>query len=128
MATRPDNKQLESWQRGIVLEDGYRTRPLKVWIDSLHGKGTWLRVILKEGRKRQIREMGRLTGLPVVRIIRVRIGTLELGGLKPKEWRNLTPSEVAALRGEKSTPSSRKSRRNSAKPKRPHSRKPPTKR
>jgi len=52
VATRPDNKQLESWQRGIVLEDGYRTRPLKVWIDSLHGKGTWLRVILKEGRAR----------------------------------------------------------------------------
>jgi 23S rRNA pseudouridine2605 synthase len=46
-----------------------------------------MQVILTEGRKRQIREMGRLTRLPVVRIIRVRIGSLQLGYLKPKQWR-----------------------------------------
>jgi len=55
-------------------------------------------VVMGEGKKRQIREIGSLLGLPVVRIIRVRIGTLRLGTLKPKEWRRLTPAEVEALR------------------------------
>jgi 23S rRNA pseudouridine2605 synthase len=64
---------------------------------SKHGKGAWLDVTLKEGHKRQIREMGIQTGLPVARIVRVRIGELRLGSLKPREWRYLTTQEVAAL-------------------------------
>jgi len=55
---RPDDQQLKIWRRGVVLEDGYRTAPAKVEVDSPTGKGVWLRVILKEGRKRQIREVG----------------------------------------------------------------------
>lgn len=98
VARHPDNEQLETWQRGVVLEDGFRTAPAAVRIESHHGKGSWLRVILREGRKRQIREMGALTGLPVVRIIRIRIGSLYLGELKPREWRHLTAEEVAALK------------------------------
>ncbi len=100
VARRPDDEQLSAWRRGVVLEDGYRTAPAQVRIETLAGKGTWLRVIMGEGRKRQIREIGTLLGLPVVRIIRVRIGTLTLGVLKPKEWRHLTPAEVAALKAE----------------------------
>jgi 23S rRNA pseudouridine2605 synthase len=53
---------------------------------------------MREGRKRQIREIGKGIGLPVVRILRVRIGTLRLGVLKPREWRNLTEEEVNTLR------------------------------
>jgi hypothetical protein len=58
-----------------------------------------MRVIMREGKKRQIREIGRTIGLPVQRIIRIRIGALQLGTLKPGEWRNLTPAEVKALKG-----------------------------
>jgi 23S rRNA pseudouridine2605 synthase len=96
---RPDEEQLAAWRRGVVLEDGYRTAPAEVRLDAPAGKGAWLRVVLKEGRKRQIRETGQQIGLPVVRIIRVRIGSLLLGNLKLREWRYLTPKEVAALRG-----------------------------
>jgi hypothetical protein len=39
--------------------------------------------------------------LPVVRIVRIRIGSLTLGTLKPAEWRHLTEGEVAELKGEK---------------------------
>jgi 23S rRNA pseudouridine2605 synthase len=99
VARRPDEAQLATWRRGVVLEDGYRTAPAQVEVESLAGKGTWLRVILREGRKRQIREIGMQLGLPVVRIIRVRIGTLLLGKLKPREWRHLTAQEVADLKG-----------------------------
>jgi 23S rRNA pseudouridine2605 synthase len=53
---------------------------------------------MHEGRKRQIREVGTRLGLPVVKIIRIRIGTLMLGNLMPREWRHLSAAEVAALR------------------------------
>ena len=98
VARRPDARQLEALRHGVVLEDGTRTRPADVRIERTQGKGAWLRIILKEGKKRQIREMCRLTGLPVVRLIRVRIGPLRLKNLKPGEWRHLTDDEVAMLR------------------------------
>lgn len=97
VARHPDQSQLDAWRRGIVLPDGYRTIPAEVRVERKFGKGAWLRVILREGRKRQIREMGSQTGLPVSRIIRIRIGELILGNMKPREWRLLSPEEVAAL-------------------------------
>ena len=99
IASHPDENQLETWRRGVVLEDGYRTAPAQVWIESRYGKGTWLRVTLREGRKRLIREVGARLGLTVVKILRVRIGSLRLGNLKPREWRHLTPDEIALLKG-----------------------------
>jgi 23S rRNA pseudouridine2605 synthase len=98
VGTRPDIRQLEAWRHGVVLEDGYRTAPAQVRVDSTAGKGVWLQVILHEGRKRQIREMGKLTGMPVLRIVRVRIGSLLLGDLKPGVWRELRQDEVRALK------------------------------
>lgn len=98
VARHPDQDQLNAWRRGIVLSDGKRTAPAKVILESLAGKGAWLRITLHEGRKRQIRECGSLLGLPVVRIIRVRIHTLLLGSLKPGEWRYLTSQEIVKLK------------------------------
>jgi len=97
VASRPDEKQLAAWRRGVVLEDGEKTRPAVVEVEGPAGDGAWLRIILKEGKKRQIREVGKRIGLPVVRIIRVRIGELLLGNLKPGQWRPLTNREVFAL-------------------------------
>ena len=99
VASRPDERQLDAWRHGVILEDGYRTLPAQVKMESTMGKGSWLRVILREGRKRQIREMGKLTGLPVVRIMRIRIGGVQLGTLKTGEWRYLTPEELRILKG-----------------------------
>jgi 23S rRNA pseudouridine2605 synthase len=101
VARRPDEKQMEAWRRGIVLEDGDKTAPADVSFLSSSGKGAWIRVVMGEGKKRQIREVGRLLGLPVVKIIRLRIGTLKLGSLKPRQWRHLTEKEVMELKGEK---------------------------
>lgn len=99
IARRPDEEQLSTWRRGVVLEDGYKTQPADVRFESTSGKGAWIRVTMGEGRKRQIREIGTLLGLPVVRILRVRIGALRLGNLKPRQWRHLTSEEVQALKG-----------------------------
>jgi 23S rRNA pseudouridine2605 synthase len=98
LARRPDDKQLQVWSKGVVLEDGYKTKPARVTFSSVKGKGAWVRVIMKEGRKRQIREIGFLLGLPVVRVLRVRIGTLQLGKLKRGQWRYLTASEITKLK------------------------------
>jgi 23S rRNA pseudouridine2605 synthase len=98
LARRPDDKQLQAWGRGVVLEDGYRTAPAEVRFTSTAGKGAWIRVIMGEGRKRQIREIGFTLGLPVVRILRVRIGTLQLGNLKTGQWRYLAKGEVKDLK------------------------------
>ena len=104
LARRPDDKQLSIWRRGVVLEDGYKTAPAQVQFESTAGKGAWIRVIMGEGRKRQIREIGQLLGLPVVRIVRVRIGTLRLGVLKPRQWRYLTAAEISSLKAPKPIP------------------------
>jgi 23S rRNA pseudouridine2605 synthase len=98
VARHPDAEQLATWRRGVVLEEGYRTAAADVRVETTKGKGTWLRIVMQEGRKRQIREIGSLLGLPVVKIIRVRIGSLHLGLLKSGHWRRLTAEEVKALR------------------------------
>jgi 23S rRNA pseudouridine2605 synthase len=98
VASRPDQKQLETWRRGIILEDGHRTQPARVSIDSTSGKGAWLRVVMKEGHKRQIREIAKTIGIYVVRLVRVRIGSLELGTLKSGLFRELTPQEISHLK------------------------------
>lgn len=100
IARRPEQEQIQTWRRGVVVEEGYRTAPADVYVESGAGKGAWLRVTMGEGRKRQIREIGKTLGLPVVRIVRVRIGTLRLETLKPGEWRYLTANELAELKGE----------------------------
>ena len=123
VARRPDETQLETWRRGVVLDDDYRTAPALVRVESLAGKGTWLRVIMREGKKRQIRETGSQIGLPVVKIIRVRVGTLLLGNLKPGEWRNLSEAEVSALK----EPPALKGQPGKAKPKPGKARSGPTK-
>ena len=87
----------------MILEDGYKTAPVEVRFESAQGKGAWVRVIMGEGRKRQIRETCKQLGLPVVRIIRVRIGDLRVGSLKAGQWRQLTTNEVDALKGRRST-------------------------
>jgi len=93
----PDDETLERWRQGVFL-DGRLTAPAGVSV-LRHGRDhTWLEVVLREGRKRQIRRVATMLGYPVYRLIRVRIGPLHLGNLKPGQWRKLTNAEVKALR------------------------------
>lgn len=107
----PVERTLDRWCRGVFLA-GRRTAPAEVTVAGREKDMTWLRVILHEGRKRQIRRVAAMLGHPVHRLIRVRIGPLHLGNLKPREWRELTDAEVDALRA-----SVRRSRGNGAKKK-----------
>ena len=49
VARRPDEEQLNTWRRGVVLEDGYRTLPAEVTLEGVLGKGAWLRIVLARG-------------------------------------------------------------------------------
>jgi len=59
----------------------------------------WLRIVLHEGKKRQIRHMTAAAGHPTLRLVRVAIGPLTLDGLQPGEWRDLADAELQALKG-----------------------------
>lgn len=83
---------------GIDL-DGKPTAPATFERLETHPDGTWVRVVLHEGRNRQIRRMVEAVELRVVRLVRVRVGSLRLGSLPPGGWRRLSAAEVAALRG-----------------------------
>ncbi len=58
---------------------------------------SWLRVVLREGKKHQLRRMTAAVGLPCLRLVRVAIGPVTLGNLQPGEWRWVTDEERDAL-------------------------------
>ena len=59
---------------------------------------SWLELTLTEGRNRQVRRMTAAVGIPTLRLVRAAIGSLTLGRLAVGEWRDLTDSEVAAIK------------------------------
>ena len=63
-------------------------------------KNAWLEIVLDEGRNRQIRRLLAELDIGVLRLLRVAIGTLQLGQLPKGQWRPLTAEEVAALGGD----------------------------
>ncbi|OGO06967.1 MAG: hypothetical protein A2Y73_09325 [Chloroflexi bacterium RBG_13_56_8] len=92
----PEEGVLHQWRSGVYLDDR-KTAPAEVSLLRREGECTWLRVVLREGRKRQIRRVAALLGHPVQWLIRVRIGPVRLGELKPGEWRYLSQREVEQL-------------------------------
>src|SRR5512143_1112015 len=94
---RPNERVLNTWRHGVMLDEQI-TAPASVEVIDMQNSQTWLRIIMHEGRKRQIREIGGMLGHRVKHLERVRIGPLHLGDLKTGNWRYLTASEVAQLR------------------------------
>jgi 23S rRNA pseudouridine2605 synthase len=77
---------------GVELDDGV-TAPARV----SQPEPAVLRITIHEGRNRQVRRMCDAVGHPVERLVRVRIGSVRDGRLRPGEWRPLTPAEVRSL-------------------------------
>jgi len=86
------DEAVAQWRRGVLLEDG-QTAPAEVAILRRETNSTWLRVVMYEGRNRQIRRVVELLGHSVLKLIRTRIGPVGLGHMKPGEWRHLTAQE-----------------------------------
>ncbi|GMW01064.1 MAG: putative RNA pseudouridine synthase [Candidatus Hydrogenedentota bacterium] len=83
-------------EHGVELDDGM-TAPAEVVI-LYHGKKTTLiQLLLREGRKREVKRMCKHVGHPVRELQRVSVGNVKVKGLKPGEWRYLSASEVDGL-------------------------------
>ena len=88
---------LEAWESGIWL-DGSRTAACSVKVMQSSKRSTILRIVMLEGRKRQIRRVASQLGHPVMRLVRTHIGQLGLGTLRKGAWYQLDEDEVQALR------------------------------
>lgn len=105
----PGPEKLATLAAGVTIQ-GYRTLPCQVRVIAEpqlpprnkpvtpHGPTHWLEIQLREGKKRQIRHMTASVGLFTLRIFRVAIGPVQLGGLRPGMWRELNRTELTALK------------------------------
>jgi 23S rRNA pseudouridine2605 synthase len=94
---RLDEAQLQALRDGIELSDG-PTRPAVVTRIRDSAKYTHVEITLTEGRNRQVRRMVEALGAKVLKLVRVKIGSIPIGGLPIGKWRPLTPAEIATLK------------------------------
>ena len=95
----PSRDTLARLESGVELEDGpARAEEVKVLRSGKGPDRSLVRLVLREGRKREVRRMLEAVGHPVRGLRRVRFGPVQLGGLPRGEWRELTEKEVADLR------------------------------
>ena len=87
-----DDEALAAMQKGMPLS-GVMTRPARVRRLS----GNRFRIVLMEGKNRQIRRMVKQVGNRVVLLHRIRVADLKLGGLARGSWRHLNPEETRRL-------------------------------
>jgi pseudouridine synthase len=92
----PTGRQIGRLRRGVSLEDGIARAVEARAVGRTGGRGA-VRLVLTEGRKREVRRMLEAVGLPVRRLVRTRVGPVRLGPLRAGELRELTPEEVRAL-------------------------------
>lgn len=101
------NEQLESLRQGVELDDGV-TRPASVVHIRNSATCTFLEVTITEGRNRQVRRMLEAIGSKVLKLVRVKLGSLTMEGLRIGKHRDLTPEEVKHLKAEARLPSEKK--------------------
>ena len=108
----PSQEELAHFRTGVEIQD-YKTKPAKIeiatepsWLaERLPPPRTyetklysWVKIVLTEGKNRQVRKMGAAIGHPVLRLIRVRILNIKLNSLPQGEMRELTTEEVVLLK------------------------------
>ena len=93
---QPSQSLLDNWRNGILL-DGKITIPARIDVLDKGNRKTLLKVILKEGRNRQIRKIATIIGHPVQDLKRIAISNIELNGLEEGNWRELEKNEWISL-------------------------------
>ncbi len=96
LSGRPSKLKLDHWRKGILL-DGRITMPARIEVLEKVDKNTLLKVILKEGRNRQIRRIATLIGHPVQDLQRISISNINLNGLEEGKWRELKQKEWISI-------------------------------
>lgn len=95
----PDEAALAAMRAGVA-GDGMLLAAKSASLLRMGHKHAWLEIVLGEGRNRQIRRLLAALDIGVLRLVRVAIGTLQLGELPKAQWRELTEAEVAVLAGD----------------------------
>jgi len=93
---KPTEETLRQLVTGVVCK-GERLRALAVERVRSWEHNSWVAITLEEGRHHHVRRMCEAIGHPVLRLVRVALGPLNLGSLPRGQWRPLTPQEEAAL-------------------------------
>jgi 16S rRNA pseudouridine516 synthase len=96
LSGHPSQSILDNWRRGILL-DGKITRPARIEVLDKVNRKTLIKVILKEGRNRQIRRIATLIGHPVQDLQRISISNINLNGLQEGKWRELKTEEWISI-------------------------------
>jgi 23S rRNA pseudouridine2605 synthase len=99
VAGEPTGEDLQQLLKGVWLSDGH-VRARKVRRLKMNKGSTWLRIVLSEGKNREIRRMLARLGHKVLRLRRIAIGPVQLGTLEMGKSRRLSGADVAALREE----------------------------
>ena len=97
---KPTSTTLQRWCNGVEL-DGISTQPAEISLLKQGANVSLLKVILREGRNRQIRRVAEALGHPVLDLQRTAISSIDLGSLPEGHWRELTRSEWASIRLER---------------------------
>ena len=107
----PTAESLQRLARGVAIQD-YKTLPCRAWLLAPQPSvpprdppiryrknvpDCWLALELIEGKNRQVRRMTAAIGHPTLRLLRVKMGGLELGALRPGEWREIPFAQRALL-------------------------------
>jgi pseudouridine synthase len=95
---KPPHGLIQDWRQEVEL-DGKMTIPVEIEVLHQQKDHTWLRITMREGRKRQIRRVAALLGYPATKLIREEIGPIQLGNLQPGKWQHLSDEEVRLLKG-----------------------------
>jgi 23S rRNA pseudouridine2457 synthase len=105
----PDELSLERLRAGIVIE-GKRTKPAEIRLLTeepdipprsvpIRFRKTvptaWIELTIREGRNRQVRKMTAAVGHPTLRLVRIKIGSIGIGLLKPGEWMTMSKEQIA---------------------------------
>jgi len=96
VAGRLTERDLARWRERIEI-DGKRTQPAQVRLLREEGDKSWLEIVLREGKNRQIHRLGDHAGFGVMRLVRVSFAGLNCDDLLPGKWRYLTSKEVFRL-------------------------------
>jgi 23S rRNA pseudouridine2605 synthase len=91
------DEDIRNLERGVKLDDGM-TAPAQVKKVRKVEANSWLEITIREGRKHQVKRMLESVGHPVIKLLRIRMGSLALGDLQPGEFRFLTDREANTLR------------------------------
>jgi len=103
VAGRPEPEVLRQLRRGVRLAEGV-ARAESVRVRSYHKESSYLEIVLREGRNREIRRMLAKTGHKVLKLVRIAVGPVRLGKLPPGAARPLKAAELRALRRAASGP------------------------